>query len=127
MFGTRQSHERLRPIDSLTYKRLKKLFKLWDVDRDGDISSSELANGLRVFQAEYGITVDAHAIAQALIKLNEDGDDHLDPRQFARAMMQYARQFGVDMHELIDFMCTTASRGGKKKPERKQKDLTRPS
>lgn len=102
------------PIDTLTHGRLKKLFTLWDTDGDGNISTTELSSGLRKFQSASGISVDADAMAQALISFDEDGDNLLDPREFAKAMIVYAKQFGVELHSLIDFMCTTSSTEGNK-------------
>jgi Ca2+-binding EF-hand superfamily protein len=98
-------------VDDLTNRRLKKLFTLWDADGDGDISREELANGLDIFQRASGINVDAKAIAQALVVgFGEKGNSQqLSPRDFAQAMIMYAKQFGVEIHSLIDFMCSTSS------------------
>ena len=98
-------------VDDLTNRRLKKLFTLWDVNGDGDISREELANGLDKFQRASGINVDANAIAQALVVgFGEDGNSReLNPKDFAQAMIMYAKQFGVEIHSLIDFMCSTSS------------------
>ena len=97
-------------MDALTYGRLKRLFKLWDVNNDGDISVEELAGGLGAFQTASGISVDANAMAQALIAFDEDGDNQLDPREFAHAMVQYANQFGVEISGLIDAMVLLSSK-----------------
>jgi len=97
-------------MDALTYGRLKKLFKLWDLNGDGDISVDELAGGLGAFQRASGINVDADSMAQALIAFDEDGDNQLDPREFAHAMVQYANQFGVEISGLIDAMVLLSSR-----------------
>jgi len=97
-------------IDCLTYGRLKKLFKLWDIDGDGDISVDELAAGLGAFQKASGIDVDADAMASALISFDEDGDNQLDPREFAHAMVQYANQFGIETSALIDAMVLLSSK-----------------
>jgi len=97
-------------MDSLTYGRLKKLFNLWDLNNDGDISVDELAGGLGAFQKASGINVDADAMAQALIAFDEDGDNQLDPREFAHAMVQYANQFGVEISGLIDAMVLLSSK-----------------
>jgi Ca2+-binding EF-hand superfamily protein len=96
-------------VDSLTQARLQKLFDLWDADGDGDISVRELANGLGKFQKASGINVDPKAMAQALIKFDEDGDNQLDPREFTNAMIVYAKQFGLELHSVIDFMCISSA------------------
>ena len=98
-------------VDSLSYCRLKKLFDLWDVDGDGDITLSELTDGLQKFQNAAGLEGDAKREASELLGFDEDGDQKLDPREFANAMSQYAKKFGVDLHDLIDFMCVTSVQG----------------
>ena len=97
-------------MDALTYGRLKKLFKLWDANNDGDISVDELADGLGAFQKASGINVDADAMAQALIAFDEDGDNQLDPQEFAQAIVHYANQFGVEISGLIDAMVILSSK-----------------
>jgi Ca2+-binding EF-hand superfamily protein len=101
----------IESVDDLTNRRLKKLFNLWDMDGNGDISREELADGLDKFQRASGINVDANAIAQALVVgFGVDGNSQqLNPRDFAQAMILYAKQFGVEIHSLIDFMCSTSS------------------
>ena len=96
-------------IDPFTYSRLKKLFRIWDVDGDGDISATELSNGLGKFQKATGIKADAKAIADALIAFDEDGDGELDPREFSEAMVHYAKIQQVDLNLLIDFMCMVSA------------------
>jgi Ca2+-binding EF-hand superfamily protein len=92
-------------IDELTSNRLKKLFRLWDADGDGDISIEELSTGLKFFQSATGMKGDTDSIAKALISFDTDGDNQLDPREFAEAMFQYAKISGVELNVLIDFMC----------------------
>jgi Ca2+-binding EF-hand superfamily protein len=100
-------------VDALSYGRLKRLFSLWDIDGDGDITLTELTEGLRMFQAAAGIEGDAEREAQALLGFDSDGDQRLDPREFSHAMVHYAKEFGIDLHELIDFMCVTSVMGEK--------------
>lgn len=95
-------------VDDLTNRRLLQLFDLWDADGNGDISREELAEGLDKFQRASGINVDADAMAQALV-VGFTTDDQLGPKEFAQAMILYAEQFGVEIHSLIDFMCSTSS------------------
>ena len=107
-------------IDSLTYRRLRKLFNLWDLDGNGDISVTELADGLGAFQKASGININPNVMAEALIAFDEDGDGELDPKEFAEAMVQYARQFGVEISGLIDAMVLLSS---KKINEEKAQDF----
>ena len=95
-------------VDDLTNRRLLQLFDLWDADGNGDISCKELAEGLDKFQRASGINVDADAMAQALV-VGFTTNDQLGPKEFAQAMILYAEQFGVEIHSLIDFMCSTSS------------------
>ena len=96
--------------DLLTYARLQKLFKLWDADGSGSISVAELSDGLGGFQKASGIKVDPDRVAQALLCFDEDGDNELGPREFAHAMVHYAKQFGVEISGLIDAMVLLSSK-----------------
>ena len=102
-------------IDSLSYGRLKKLYDLWDVNHDGDITFTELTIGLQTFQDAAGIEGHPEREARALLGFDGDGDNRLDYREFAEAMMYYAKTFGIDLHDLIDFMCVTHAMGDKDK------------
>lgn len=111
-------------VDDLTNRRLLQLFHLWDADGNGDISREELAEGLDKFQRASGINVDADAMAQALV-VGFTTNEQLGHKEFAQAMILYAEQFGVEIHSLIDFMCSTSSsssaanNSGKKDSKRK--------
>ena len=108
--GTRpRKHENVEiAIDSLSYGRLKKLFDLWDVDCDGDITFAELMVGLQTFQNAADIAGDAIKEAREVLRsFDENGDERLDPREFAQAMVHYAKKIGIAVHDLIDFMCVT--------------------
>jgi EF hand len=100
-------------INNLSYGRLKKLFDLWDVNHDGDITFAELTVGLQTFQDAAHIDGDPEWEARALLRFDSDGDNRLDQREFAEAMMHYAKSFGVELHTLIDFMCVTNAMGGR--------------
>ena len=102
--------------NSLTYKKLRNLFKLWDADGDGNISLEELLSGLRAFQRASGTEVDATAMAEALIKFDEDGDSKLDPFEFITAMVQVTRQFEVPISGFIDAMVLLTSNKSKDRP-----------
>lgn len=103
--------EKVSPnLDALAYGRLQKLFDLWDENGDGDISFEELTQGLQLFQKAVG-TDDAEGHAEALLGFDTDGDQALGRNEFAMAMAHYAKIFGVNLHELIDFMCVTTALG----------------
>jgi Ca2+-binding EF-hand superfamily protein len=99
-------------INALQYARLQKLFDLWDIDGDGDITPAELFVGLKKFQDASGINADAGKEAMALSSgFDSDGDRQLGRREFARALVHYAKLYKVDLHELIDFMGVATSLG----------------
>jgi Ca2+-binding EF-hand superfamily protein len=99
-------------INALQYARLQKLFDMWDIDGDGDITPGELQMGLKKFQDAAGMNVDAKKEAMALSSgFDSDGDRRLDRREFARAMVHYAKVYKVDLHDLIDFMGVATSLG----------------
>lgn len=99
-------------ISNLSYGRLKKLFDLWDVNHDGEITFSELIIGLQTFQDAARIDGDAEWQARAFLRFDSDGDNRLNQREFAEAMIHYAKSFGVELHTLIDFMCVTNGTSG---------------
>lgn len=98
-------------LDALAYSRLQKLFDLWDANGDGDISFAELTDGLRLFQKAIGTPDDAEKHAKLLLGFDEDGDQALGRKEFAHAMVHYSEAYGVNLHELIDFMCVTTALG----------------
>ena len=81
------------------------------------------------------VNVDADALAQALV-VGFTTNEQLGHKEFAQAMILYAEQFGVEIHTLIDFMCSTSSnsssraknsarKGSKRTISSKKKSLTR--
>jgi hypothetical protein len=95
-------------ISNLSYGRLKKLFDLWDVNRDNAISLSELTMGLKAFHDATKLDGDAEQEARFLIKNFDSNDDNrLDQTEFSEAFVYYAKSFGIELHILIDFMCVT--------------------
>lgn len=100
-------------ISNLSYGRLKKLFDLWDVNHDGDISLAELTMGLKTFQDAAKLDGDPELEARMLLKFDSNHDNRLDQREFSEAIVFYAKSFGVELHILIDFMCVTNTIGGR--------------
>lgn len=115
-----------KTLDALSYSRTSKLFEQWDTDKSGTIDFQELMVGLRKYQRAVSansytnnnnsMTNNACLLADvekdALMVMGHDADSNqeLDKEEFAYAMSRYAETIHVDLHELIDFMCTVASR-----------------
>jgi Ca2+-binding EF-hand superfamily protein len=100
--------EKEADMDALSYNRLQKLFDLWDDDGNGDITFQELVGGLKKFQKVIEGPDNAEETAQAMVGFDEDGDGVLGRKEFANAMQYYSKVVGVELHDLIDFMCITA-------------------
>lgn len=114
-----------KTLDALSYSRTSKLFEQWDTDNSGTIDFQELLVGLRKYQRAVmkdsfhnnnsGVAASASVMADveknALLVMGHDNDSNqeLDKEEFAVAMADYAGIIGVDLHELIDFMCAVAS------------------
>jgi Ca2+-binding EF-hand superfamily protein len=98
-------------VDALSYARLQKLFDLWDIDGDGDLTLSELDAGLKKFQDAAGIVDDAKEKALSLLEFDMNFDQKLGRHEFAHAMGHYAKAFTVDLHELVDFMIASTILG----------------
>ena len=111
--AAKRSGKNEEAIDALSYGRLQKLFDLWDVDGDGDITLTELHGGLKKFQEASGIKADAKKEAMALLGFDEDGDLQLGRLEFAKAMIYYAKAYKVALHDLVDFMCVATLLGEK--------------
>ena len=97
--------------DALSYARLQKLFDLWDIDGDGNLTQSELQEGLQKFLDAAGIDENATEKSAILLDFDQDFDQMLGPKEFAPAMVHYARTFTIDLHELIDFMSVSSVLG----------------
>lgn len=108
------NEELSQAMTPLSYGRLQRLFDLWDVDGNADISFAELSDGLRIFQSAAGISDDVGKHTQFFIGFDKDGDQALGRTEFAHAMVHYADSFKVDLGELIDFMCVTTVLGEEK-------------
>lgn len=94
-------------IDKITFGRLQKLFDLWDTDRSGDIDHDELHSGFSKFEKSAGLKPMSPEIHVQVF--GADKTRSFSRAEFSQAMMHYSRLSGVDLHQLIDFMCLTAS------------------
>lgn len=98
-------------VSNLSYGRLKKLFDLWDVNHDGDISLAELTIGMKAFLEAVKINGDPELEARTLLKFDSNNDNRLNQSEFSEAIIHYSKSFGIELHTLIDFMCVTNTMG----------------
>jgi hypothetical protein len=64
-------------VGPLAYARLQKLFDLWDIDGDGDLTIDELNAGLSKFQQAAGIKEDSKKEAFSLLSFDKDFDQQV--------------------------------------------------
>eukprot|EP00522_Entomoneis_paludosa_P017875 CAMPEP_0172461890 /NCGR_PEP_ID=MMETSP1065-20121228/42021_1 /TAXON_ID=265537 /ORGANISM="Amphiprora paludosa, Strain CCMP125" /LENGTH=488 /DNA_ID=CAMNT_0013217367 /DNA_START=35 /DNA_END=1501 /DNA_ORIENTATION=- len=98
--AVRQQHE-----TAISFGRLQKLFELWDTNGDGDIDYDELVAGLSKYEKSAGLNNNLEAAGVLDAFNNKQFDEGLKPQEFAAVMQQYTNTFGIDLHQLIDFMC----------------------
>ena len=85
--------------------RRRKLFDLWDADKNGYIDLNELLLGMRKFQGVMDMNESVERVALlVMLGFDEDSNQKLDRQEFARAIVNYASAMNVELHELIDFM-----------------------
>lgn len=95
-------------MDSLSYGRLRRLFDVLDVDKNGSISTEELLAGIQGLHDATGIVKgDSKQDVKKLLEFDKNGDNHLQPGEFAEAMTFYARKLRIDVNDLINYMCVS--------------------
>jgi len=92
---------------AVSFGRLQKLFELFDVNNDGGIDYDEMEDGLTQYEKSAGLSNNLQGLLHAQFE-GKQFDEGLNKQEFARVMHMYSDQFGVDLHQLIDFMCLTA-------------------
>lgn len=87
------------------------LFNLWDLDGDGVISFSELAEGLRAFPYMGSEGDAAKAAFDAMLEFDADGNRELDREEFERFLIKLAEGIGGDFDSVAELMVLQASFG----------------
>jgi hypothetical protein len=108
-----EAKERGEVFSALQYDKTRRLFDLWDANNDGYIDFQELLLGMRKFQGTLAV---ADSLDESkdqatfvMVGFDEDSNQKLDPAEFARVVVNYARTLDVDLHDMIDFMCVTSA------------------
>jgi len=101
----------LQAAGALQYTRLLKLFDLWDTDKDGYVDYGELVVAMRKFQGALDIEESIGRAALVMLGFDEDGNQKLDPGEFALAFINYAKALDVPVPELVDSMCVISTLG----------------
>lgn len=104
--------------DIVAFGKLHRLFQLMDTDNSGTLDQCELAMGMRKFTScrnELGKSIEE--CVAAIQAVDEDGDGHLDVREFAKLIAKFANKAEVEMHHLIDFMVVQCSMQSNSKKE----------
>ena len=96
-------------VETLSYGRCQRLFDLLDVNHEGGIPTCELMDAMQsFFDATGSASGDTIHDVKAMIGFEKDGDQVLDPTHFCGAMTRCAKELGIDLNELIDYMCVTS-------------------
>ena len=96
-------------VDVIQYRKMQRLFGLWDTDKDSAINITELALGMRKFQEAKDIDETVEDSISTMITFDANHDGMLDKTEFALFMEQLAISSDVAMNELLDFMVVTSA------------------
>lgn len=94
---------------ALEYKRMSRLFDLWDLDHSGTLEFSELTLGMRKFQEAKDVDTTLDEMMAAMIAFDRNNDQKLDRKEFAEFLCSFAEASDVSLSELLDFMVVTSS------------------
>ena len=95
-------------MDIIQYRKLERLFILWDADNDMSISVAELALGMRKFHDQKDIDETVEDSISSMITFDTNRDGRLDKAEFARFIEQLAIASNAELNELLDFMVVTS-------------------
>mmetsp|Transcript_18706 Transcript_18706/g.37956 ORF Transcript_18706/g.37956 Transcript_18706/m.37956 type:complete len:441 (-) Transcript_18706:109-1431(-) len=96
-------------VDVVQYGRMQRLFRLWDLDRDGTIDLSEMLLGMRKFQEAKKVSITVEECISAMLAFDTDDDAKLDVTEFAGFLIKFADATNVGLTELVDFMVVTSA------------------
>ena len=95
-------------MDIIQYRKMERLFILWDTDNDMSISVAELALGMRKFHEQKDIDETVEDSISSMITFDANHDGRLNKPEFAHFIEQLAIASDVEMNELLDFMVVTS-------------------
>lgn len=95
-------------MDIIQYRKMERLFILWDTDNDMSISVAELALGMRKFHEQKDIDETVEDSISSMITFDANLDGRLNKPEFAHFIEQLAIASDVEMNELLDFMVVTS-------------------
>ncbi len=95
-------------MDIILYRKMERLFILWDTDNDMSISVAELALGMRKFHDQKDIDETVEDSISSMIAFDADHDGGLNKPEFGDFIAQLAIASDVEMNELLDFMVVTS-------------------
>jgi hypothetical protein len=96
-------------MDIIQYRKMQRLFGLWDTDKDSAISVAELTLGMRKFQEAKDVDETVEESISTMITFDANNDGKLDKAEFAHFMEQLAISSDVEMNEVLDFMVVTSA------------------
>jgi len=95
--------------DIIQYRKMQRLFGLWDTDEDSAINVAELTLGMRKFQEAKDVDETVEESISTMITFDANHDGKLDKAEFAHFMEQLAISSDVEINELLDFMVVTSA------------------
>mmetsp|Transcript_32879 Transcript_32879/g.37417 ORF Transcript_32879/g.37417 Transcript_32879/m.37417 type:complete len:476 (+) Transcript_32879:194-1621(+) len=120
--------EAMDVMNVLMYAKMQKLFDLWDVNNDGSISWEEFALGCHKYQQSVDNAAAHDAVVSAYFAMEEydiDKNQGLEKQEFAKFLVNYAKESNKDVHELIDTLAVISlMRENSEEEERYIKALT---
>lgn len=96
-------------MDIIQYRKMQRLFSLWDTDEDSAINVSELALGMRKFRESADVDETVEESISTMITFDVNHDGKLDKAEFGHFLEQLAISSEVEMNELLDFMVVTSA------------------
>jgi len=99
---------RLVVLDELSQmsdeEKMDCLFTVLDKNRDGSLSVTELADGLRKVRGDVNFEESLAMAMERVAYFDTDGDAKLQPEEFAEYVMKLCEAFGATFHDLAEML-----------------------